>query len=61
MVYATLKRMVWVKNVGMLPAYVCGSCGFGYRDAKTALACEEHCKQNKSCSVALARKAVYRP
>jgi len=53
--------MVWVKNVGMLPAYVCDSCGFGYRDAKTALACEEHCKKNKSCSVELASKAVYRP
>lgn len=53
--------MVWVKNVGMKPAFVCGSCGLGFRDAKVALACEEHCGKNKSCSPEIAKKACYHP
>jgi hypothetical protein len=53
--------MVWIKNVGMLPAYVCDCCGFGYRDAGTAFECEAYCKGHKSCSMELAKKAVYRP
>ncbi|MEW6722145.1 MAG: hypothetical protein AB1324_02700 [Candidatus Micrarchaeota archaeon] len=53
--------MVWVKNVGMKPCYVCGSCGFGYRDAKTALECEDFCRKNHSCSPAIVAKANYKP
>ena len=53
--------MVWVKNVGMKPVYVCGECGFGYKDAKTALTCEQYCKEHKSCSPEITKKAVYRP
>ena len=53
--------MVWVKNVGMKPAYICDVCGLGYADAKTALACEEFCRKNNSCSTELAKQAIYRP
>lgn len=53
--------MVWVKNVGMKPVYVCGECGFGYADAETALMCEQYCKKHKSCSPEITKKAVYRP
>jgi hypothetical protein len=54
-------RLVWIKNVGMKPAYVCDSCGLGYRDARMAFECESFCKGHKSCSQELAKKAVYRP
>ncbi len=53
--------MVWVKNVGMKPAFVCGSCGLGYREPRTALECEEFCRKNRACSPDISRKAVYRP
>jgi hypothetical protein len=53
--------MVWVKNVDMKPAFICGECGLGYKDAKTALACEEFCKKNKACSPEIAKKAIYNP
>jgi rubredoxin len=52
--------MVWVKNVGMLPAYVCDSCGYGYRDAKVALECERRCKTGMHPSD-IKSKAVYQP
>jgi hypothetical protein len=53
--------MVWVKNVGMKPCFICGECGLGYKDARLAVRCEEFCRANKSCSPEIARKAVYRP
>jgi hypothetical protein len=53
--------MVWIKNVGMKPVYICGECGLGYRDAKTALECEEFCSKNKACSSEIMKKAVYHP
>ena len=53
--------MVWVKNVGMKPAFVCGICGFGYRGPKTALECEDFCKKNGFSSDNLLKKAIYRP
>ncbi len=52
--------MVWVKNVGMKPVFVCSACGTGYADPKIALQCEEYCTRHNACSVELARKAVYR-
>ncbi|MFZ5867222.1 MAG: hypothetical protein ACOYXY_15155 [Thermodesulfobacteriota bacterium] len=52
--------LVWVKNIGMKPAFICGECGLGFSDAKTALACEEYCRKNKSCSPEIAKRAIYR-
>jgi len=53
--------MVWVKNVGMKPAYICDEGDLGYADAKTALQCEEFCKKNHACSPEIAKKAIYNP
>ena len=53
--------MVWVKNVAGKAVFICDVCGFGYTNAKTALACEDFCKKNKACSPEIAKKAVYRP
>jgi hypothetical protein len=50
--------MVWVKNVGMKAAFVCGQCGLVFRDAKTALQCEEFCKKHNACSPEIAKKAM---
>ena len=61
MVYAETLLMVWVKVVGMRPVFVCNECGFGYKDAKTALKCEQYCKEHKACSQEITKKAVHRP
>jgi hypothetical protein len=53
--------MVWVKNVGMKPVFVCSLCGLGYRDPETAVECEEFCRRNGSCSADIAKKAVFHP
>jgi hypothetical protein len=53
--------MVWIKNVGMKPCYVCGECGLGYRDPKTAMSCEEYCRKNSSCSLEISKKSIYKP
>ena len=53
--------MVWIKNVGMKPIYICDVCGLGYSDAKTALECERYCAENKACSPEIAKKAVHHP
>ncbi|HSB47304.1 MAG TPA: hypothetical protein VLD37_04765 [Candidatus Bilamarchaeum sp.] len=50
--------MVWVKNVGMKPAFVCNACGLAFRDAKVALACEEYCTKHNACSREIAKKAM---
>ncbi len=50
--------MVWVKNIGMKPAYVCDSCGLCYREAKTALACEAFCRKNRACLPEITKKAL---
>ena len=52
--------MVWLKNVGMRPAFVCDSCGFGYRDVNIALECEKYCKRGSS-SVKIQEKSIYCP
>jgi len=52
--------MVWVKNVGMKPVFICSVCGLGYADAQTALQCEEFCQANKACSPEIAKKSVHR-
>lgn len=53
--------MVWVKNVGMMPAYVCDSCGHGYRSAKLALECEGFCRKEGRSSQEMTRKACFKP
>lgn len=53
--------MVWVKRVGMKAIHICSECGLGFEDPKTALRCEVFCKENRSCSTEIAKKAVYRP
>jgi len=53
--------MVWLKNVGMKPVFICDVCGFGYATAKTALTCEEYCRKNKIPSPEITKKAVYAP
>ena len=53
--------MVWLKHALGGPIHICGECGLGYLDVKDALACEEHCRKSRSCSLDIAKKAVYRP
>ena len=53
--------MVWVKNVDMKPAYICSECSFGYADARLALLCEDFCKEHKSPSPEITKKAIIRP
>ncbi|MFN7990942.1 MAG: hypothetical protein U0R44_02165 [Candidatus Micrarchaeia archaeon] len=53
--------MVWIKNVSMKAAYICGECGLGFADARTALSCEGYCRAHRACSPEIARKAIYRP
>lgn len=52
--------MVWVKNVGMLPAYVCDSCGYGYRGVRDAIRCEEYCRSG-SPNPNIKKRSVYQP
>ncbi len=51
-------RMVWVRNIGMRPAYVCDSCGLCYRDAKAAIECEAFCGKFRACSLDITKKAM---
>lgn len=53
--------MVWIKNVGMKAVHVCDSCGHGYLDVRTALACETHCGKLGAHSPLISKKAVYQP
>jgi C4-type Zn-finger protein len=53
MVYESIK-----KNQAV---YQCEICGFGYRDLRTAEACEEFCDMHGFSSPEVLRKAVYRP
>jgi hypothetical protein len=41
--------------------YLCEICGFGYRDIRTAEACEQFCDSHGFSSQDIVRKAVYRP
>lgn len=52
--------MVWVKNVGMKPVFICAACSLGYADAKTALECEEFCGANRVCSPEIAKKSLHK-
>ena len=53
--------MVWVKKIAGKNVFICGICGLGYADPVLAISCEEFCRENKCCSVDLAKAAVYRP
>ncbi len=61
MLFAILLVMVWVKNVSMEKVFICDICGLGFSDAKTAIACEAFCKENKTRSSKLAELAIYHP
>jgi len=41
--------------------YHCEICGFGYRDLRTAEACEEFCDSHGYSSEEILRKAIHRP
>ena len=45
----------------MKAVFVCDSCGLGYRDPVVAFQCEQFCKENRACSIEIARKAAYKP
>jgi hypothetical protein len=41
--------------------FQCELCGFGYEDLDTAERCEEYCDTHGSCSLAITKKAIYKP
>ena len=41
--------------------YLCEICGVGYKDIRTAEACEQFCDSHGFSSQDIVRKAVYRP
>jgi hypothetical protein len=43
------------------PIYLCEICEFGYSDLETAERCEQYCYTHGRRSVAIEKKAVYRP
>ena len=53
--------MVWLKNVSGMKVFICDGCGLGFADAETALSCEKHCMESRSCDPDIAKKAVHRP
>lgn len=38
--------------------YQCPECGLHYRSEETAKKCQAFCKENKACSMEIAKKAV---
>jgi hypothetical protein len=56
-----VQGMVWIRNVGMRPAYVCDSCGHGYDDPVLAFSCEGYCKESGSPSPEMTKMAVVKP
>jgi|TARA_B100001971_G_C18250144_1_gene577510 rubrerythrin len=38
--------------------YICEACGFAYEDKNTAQECEDYCKEHKSCSLEITKKAI---
>lgn len=41
--------------------HLCEICGFGYADEASANSCENFCREHKSCSLQITKKAVLRP
>jgi len=39
--------------------YLCESCGFEYKDIQTAQQCENYCNEYNSCSIEIAKHAVW--
>lgn len=46
---------------GGTAVYSCEACGFGYRNVVMAEECEEHCGLRGYASIAIRRKAIYKP
>ncbi|MBW2985406.1 hypothetical protein KY313_02010 [Candidatus Woesearchaeota archaeon] len=38
--------------------YICGECGFKYKDKEIADMCEKWCNEHKSCNIAISKYAV---
>lgn len=38
--------------------FQCPECGLNYRDLAMAKECENYCRENKACSMEIAKKAV---
>lgn len=38
--------------------FQCPECGLNYRDIAMAKKCEKFCRENKACSMEIAKKAV---
>ena len=53
--------MVTEKRINNKVLFICGSCGLGYKDRKTAQKCEDWCRKTGSCNVEITKKAVYFP
>ncbi len=43
-----------------MKAYYCKICKFGYKNKKTAQACEDFCKTHNACSFEITKKAIKR-
>jgi hypothetical protein len=57
-----LISLVSEKKVGDTTVFLCGICGLGYEDRKTAQECEDYCRSHHgSCSAEISAKAVYAP
>jgi hypothetical protein len=41
--------------------YVCDVCLLGYATRETAAECEAFCREFDACSIAITRRAVWRP
>jgi len=41
--------------------FLCEVCLLGYADEATAAECEAFCRTYDACSIAITRRAVYRP
>src|SRR3990170_3420050 len=54
-------RLVLAISYLQKTVYLCEICGFGYADEATANSCENFCREHKSCSLQIAKKAVVRP
>ena len=53
--------MVRKKKLDNKIVYQCDICDLGYLDWETAKKCEEWCKMTGTCSIEIAKNAVYFP
>ncbi|MBS7620350.1 hypothetical protein KEJ21_06890 [Candidatus Bathyarchaeota archaeon] len=50
--------MVREKKLEHKVLFICEECGLGYHDRETAEKCEEYCRNTKTCSLEIIKKAV---